>query len=265
MKIALLLFAVLAAAVAAVFGLAYWRQELLLFAPEKLPADFSLREPDVVEETIAVDGAQLVALHLRLPDPKGVVFSLHGNAGNLASWFVDPDFYRRANFDLFMIDYRGYGKSSGRIASEAQLRRDVDAAWDQIAPRYRGRRVVVFGRSLGTALAAGLAARIRPDLTILASPYWSMRELAQLHYPLLPAGLLRYPLETWRDLQRVDGPVLLLHGDRDALIPDAHSRRLAAVARAARVQIIAGAAHGDLQEFPAYRQAIADALAAVPR
>ncbi len=141
----------------------------------------------------------------------------------------------------------------------------MDCAWEHVAPRYQGRRRVIFGRSLGTALAVRLAARVRPDLTILASPYWSMRELARLHYPLLPAALLRYPLETWRDLARIDGPVVLLHGDGDLLIPPSHSRRLAAVARAARVGIIAGAGHGDLQDFAAYREAIATALAAVPR
>ena len=90
-------------------------QERLLFAPTVLPANLALAQAsDIHESSIAVPGAQLSALHLRLPNPKGVVFFLHGNAGNLASWFVNPEFYRSANFDLFMIDYRGYGKSSGQ-------------------------------------------------------------------------------------------------------------------------------------------------------
>jgi pimeloyl-ACP methyl ester carboxylesterase len=250
-------------AVAALFALLYWRQESLLFAPEKLPAHFTVREPDVTEVAIAVDGATLSALHLRLPDPKGVVFFLHGNAGNLASWFVNADFYRRANFDLFMIDYRGYGKSTGRIDSEAQLRSDVDAAWAHIAPLYRGRRAAILGRSLGTALAAGLAAQVRPDLTILVSPYWSMAEMAALHYPLVPAALLRYPLETHRDVARIDGPVLLLHGDRDALIPYSHSERLFAVGRAAQLVLVPGAAHNDVQDFAIYLQTVAGHLAAL--
>ena len=95
-----------------------------------------------------------MALHLRLPAPKGVVFFLHGNGGSLESWFINPEFYRRANYDLFMIDYRGYGKSTGQIESEAQLRADVRAAWATVAPQYAGRKVVFYGRSLGTGLAA---------------------------------------------------------------------------------------------------------------
>jgi len=263
LRIALFVIGGLLALIAGVLAMVYWRQESLLFQPEKLPDDFPLRQADVQEESIAVDGARLSALHLKLPAPKGVVFFLHGNAGSLASWFVNVDFYRQANFDLYMIDYRGYGKSTGRIGSEAQLRQDVAAAWAQLAPQYRGKHLVVLGRSLGTALAAGLAAQVNPDLTILVSPYWSMVELAQLHYPVLPVSLLRYPLETHRDVARIATPLLLVHGERDALIPVSQCRRLGAAAPAASVVVVSEAAHNDLQDFPAYRQAIADRLASL--
>jgi len=243
---------------------AYWRQEALLFHPDVLPAQHAFDLPDVTEVRIDVDGAVLSALHLKLPRPKGVVFFLHGNAGCLESWFVNAGFYRRANFDLFMIDYRGYGKSSGRIESEAQLHADVARAWQQVAPQYAGMRRVIYGRSLGSDLAAALAAREHPDLTILASPYWSMADLARLHYPLLPAALLRYPLETFREVARIDGPLLLLHGDQDALIPLAHAERLQALNPRATLVSVPGAGHGDLQEFPVYTAAVAAALDALP-
>jgi len=250
-----------ALALLGLLGLVYLRQEKLIFFPEPLPADFPLAIPDVEQVLIRVDGATLMALHLKLPQPKGVVFFLHGNAGNLADWFVDTPLYRSANFDLFMIDYRGYGKSSGRIESEAQLHSDVAVAWEQIAGRYRDLRKVIYGRSLGTALAARLAARIQPDLTILVSAYWSVAELARLLYPLLPVFLLRYPLMTFQDVGRIAGRVLLIHGDHDRLIPFDHSVRLRAVARDAELVRIAGAAHGDLQDFERYQQTVAEALA----
>lgn len=250
-----------AALYAALLALLWWGQERLIFLPTPLPAEHRFdRGSDVHERTIEVPGARLSALHLRLPQPKALVFYLHGNAGNLDSWFVNPDFWRQANVDLFMIDYRGYGKSTGRIRSQAELEADVRAAWAAVAPDYAGRRIVIFGRSLGTGLATGLAAEVQPDLTVLVSPYRSLRALATEHYPFVPAALLRYPLDTEAVLPRVRGPVLLLHGEQDTVIPPGHSRQLAAVHAQARLTLLPGAGHNDLQAHAAYLQALRAAL-----
>ena len=249
---------------AAGLGYVYARQERLLFHPEPLPADHAFRRPaDVHEVSIAVPGATLSALHLQLPAPRGVVFFLHGNGGNLESWFVNVDFYRQANVDLFMIDYRGYGKSTGQIDSEAQLRADVRAAWDSIEPRYRGLPKVVYGRSLGSGLAAGLAAQVAPALTVLVSPYCSMEALAAEHFPLVPGALLRYPLRTCDDATHIKGRLLLVHGDRDTLVPPHHSADILAVAPQAQLLRVPEAAHNDVHQFESYRQALRAALAAL--
>lgn len=248
----------------AVLALLWWGQERLIFQPAPLPADHRFdRGADVHERSIEVDGARLSALHLRLPQPRALVFYLHGNAGNLDTWFVNPDFWRQANVDLFMIDYRGYGKSTGRIRSQAELEADVRAAWAAVAPGYVGRPVVIFGRSLGSGLAAGLAADVQPALTILVSPYTSLRALATEHYRFVPPALLRYPLATDEALARVRGPVLLLHGALDSLIPPRHSHELAGHSPQARVTLIPGAGHNDLQAHAAYLQALRAALDAL--
>ena len=236
----------------AVLAWVYWHQERLIFRPDPLPAAHRFVLTDVHEVSIDVGGATLSALHLKLPDPRGVVFFLHGNSGNLATWFTNADFYRAANYDLFMVDYRGYGKSSGRIESEEQLRADVLAAWRSVAPQYAGKRKVIHGRSLGTALAAGLAAQVQPDLTILVSPYCSMAQLMRVHYPLLPGALLRYPLETCGYAVHLRSELLLVHGDNDLLVPIEHSERLLSVAPQARLLRIPGAAHADIHQFRAY-------------
>lgn len=246
----------------------WFSQEKLLFAPDVLPADQALaRSADIHEVTIDVPGAKLSALHLRLPDPKGVVFFLHGNGGSLANWFVNPEYYRRVNFDLFMLDYRGFGKSTGRIQSEAQLHADVRAAWATIAERYAGRKVVVYGRSLGTALAVRLAAEMSParppDLTVLVSPYRSMAALATEHFPWVPEAVLRYPLRTDAYITQVSGPIMLVHGERDALIAPSHSEALKALAPQATLLRVPGAGHNDLQEFDVYMGAFARALQAL--
>src|SRR5512134_2016722 len=246
---------------AALVAALWWGQERLLFQPEVLAADhrFGL-EPDVHERWIDVPGARLHALHLRVPQARGVVFYLHGNGGSLAGWFANLDLYRRANFDLFMLDYRGYGKSSGRIESEAQLHADVRAAWDAVAPAYTGQARVLLGRSLGSALAAQLATQVQPELTILVSPYSSMRALAAEHYPWVPGAVLRYPLDTAAAIAGLPTPLLLVHGEHDTLISASHSAALQRQQPRAALRIVPGAGHNDLQEFDAYRAALREAL-----
>jgi pimeloyl-ACP methyl ester carboxylesterase len=251
---------VLAAWLAAL-GSLWLAQEKLLFKPVALDASVALvREADVHERFVDIPGARLSVLELRLPNPRGVVFYLHGNSGNLGDWFVNTGLYRRANFDLVMLDYRGFGKSTGRITSEAQLHADVEAVWRDVAPRYQGLRVVFQGRSLGTGLAVALAAKVQPDLTLLASPYSSMAALARLHYPWVPAAVLRYPLRTDHTIAAITTPVVLIHGENDQLVPLSHSEALQQLCRHARLVRVAGAGHADLQDFEPYGHAVTQAL-----
>ena len=261
LRIALWAVGLVAALYAAVLAALWFDQEALLFDPVPLPADHRFAFGSDVHETwIDVPGARLNALHLQLPRPDGVVFFLHGNSGNLETWFVNADFYRNANVDMFMVDYRGYGKSSGHIQSEAQLEADVLAAWNTIAPRYAGKRRIIFGRSIGTGLAATLAAKVQPEQTVLVSPYESMVALAGAHYPWVPSAVLRYPLRSDLALQQLQGPVLLAHGEKDTLIPPSNSERLQTLARHAQLLIVPGAAHNDLQRFDAYLNGVRAAM-----
>ena len=265
----LVLLAAAFALYAALLAFLWWKQERLLFYPVPLPADYPLAQaPDVHERTVAVQGATLSVLHLRNRDPKGVVFFLHGNAGNLAGWFTNADFYRQAGFDLVMPDYRGFGKSTGQIASARALREDVRAVWDAVAPHYAGKRVVLYGRSLGSGLAADLAQQLSeqgraPDLTVLVSPYTSIRALTREFYPWVPPALVRYPLDTASHLPHIRGPVLLVHGEEDSLIGVHHARRLHEVLPSARLLVLPGSGHDDVHEHPLYRPVLRDLLLAL--
>lgn len=258
------------AAVGAVYtaaiGWLWFRQERLLFEPTVLPPEAVLSSaPDVHESWIDVPGARLSAVQLRLPSPRGVVFFLHGNSGNLTDCLSELDAFREVNFDVVMFDYRGYGKSSGCIASEAQLRSDVRAVWDRFAPQYEGKRIVISGQSLGTGLAAGLAAELgaagrAPDLTLLVSPYSSMRVLADELYPWVPRQVLRYPLHTVEHAHLLCGPLMLVHGDKDQLIGIHHSEALCTAMPHAQLLRVEGAGHNDVHKSPSFRKALAGAL-----
>lgn len=260
------LLAAVGAVYTAAIGWLWFRQERLLFEPTPLPADEPLvSDHDVHEAWIAVPGARLSAAQLRVPKPRGVVFFLHGNSGNLRDCLVDLDAFRQVDFDVVMFDYRGYGKSSGCIGSEEQLRSDVRTVWSHYAEQYAGKRVVIAGQSLGTALAAGLAAELcgagrPPDLTVLVSPYSSMRALADELYPWVPRQVLRYPLHTAEHAARLKGPLMLIHGDKDELIGIHHSHALRTAVPAAQLHCVEGAGHGDVHKFPSFRQALHGAL-----
>lgn len=240
----------------------YLYQESIIFVGSPLPDDHAFEFDLPFEELrVPVEGAEMSALHFQQPDPRGLVFFLHGNGGNLDSWTSNVDYYQRVNYDLFIFDYRGYGKSSGKIQSEQQLHDDVRRAWNLIADRYQDKPIVIYGRSLGTALASQLAHDVNPDLLILVSPFSSMLAMARREYPLLPEGLVRYPLRTDRLIERIESPILFVHGDEDRFIPPEHSRALIEKARSStELLIVEGARHNDIHQFDSYLDGLTDAL-----
>ena len=234
---------------AGTLALMYGTQERLIFPGTPLAADYHFefdRDQRFEELRVPVPGATLDALHFMQDKPRGLVFFVHGNAGNLATWTTGIDFYRRINYDLFIFDYRGYGKSTGHIESEDQLVADVRAAWDSIAPRYHDLPIIIQGRSLGTGLAARLARDVDPRLLVLVSPYTSLAALGKRQYPLVPAWLNRYPMRTDALIGDIQCPILLVHGTADSLIPFTESEHLKGHARSPiELLAIAGAGHTD--------------------
>lgn len=228
------------------------RQESLLFHPVPLPPDHALGGQGWTESTIPVPGASLSTLHLRQRHAVGLVFILHGNSGNLASWMPDAGFYRSAGYDVFIFDYRGFGKSNGKINSEDQLHEDVLNAWNSVAPEYRGRPIVVYGRSLGTGLAVRLATHASPAQLVLVSPYASFVQLACEKFPWVPSFLLRYPMRTDRWLANVKAPVLMIAGAQDTLVPAAHAQKLHVAYPRTELVILPTADHSNIAHQPEY-------------
>lgn len=232
----------------------YFKQDGMIFQGSTLPADHQFQfDVPFEERTVSVDGASLSGIRFTQEDPLGLIFFLHGNGGNLESWTSGADYYQRVNYDMFMIDYRGYGKSTGKNLSEAQLHEDVRKAWDSIAPQYADKPIIIYGRSLGAALAARLAANVDAEKVILVSPFTSLEAMAKAQFPLLPLALVRYPLRTSEIIGNIKAPIILVHGDRDALIPIEESKALLKLANGtSKLLVIAGAGHNDIHQFKSY-------------
>jgi pimeloyl-ACP methyl ester carboxylesterase len=246
----------------------YFKQEALLFYPEKLPAthQFGFAGRYAEHPITASDGTTLSGILFKADTAKGLVFFLHGNGGSLAGWGTLASVYTRRGYDVFMLDYRGYGKSGGTISSQAELLSDVETAFQQVAAGYLASKsnVVIVGYSLGTGPATWLAGRHKPDMLLLHAPYYSMTDMAGHTvpiWPILPNWLLRYPLPTDKWIRQVAAPIVLFHGDRDGVIPHNSSVRLQALLKPNEQFItIKGSGHNDLLDHPQYQQVIATLL-----
>ena len=176
----------------------------------------------------ATDGVSLHGWYIPAPESRGTVLFFHGNGGNISGWFPVAEPFRRAGFDTFLIDYRGYGQSEG-TPSEQGTYHDAEGAW-QYLTEERGiapDRIVIAGRSLGGAVAAWLAERHTPRALVLESTFTSVPDLASELYPWLPVRLLaRFRYNTAARLPSVRSPVLILHSRADEIIPFHHSQRL---------------------------------------
>ncbi len=202
--------------------LLYFFQEKMIFFPQTLAKEFAFRfDGDYEERYIEMeDGTELHSLLFKADKPEGVVFYLHGNAGSLQGWGSVGRTFTNLSYDVFIPDYRGYGKSEGTISSEAQLHGDIQNLYDHLKQDYSQERIIVLGHSIGSGMAAKLAAANDPKLLILQAPPYSLPDLVQNTFPLqlFPSFLLRYKLRTGKYMQQVDSPVVVLHGDEDEVV-----------------------------------------------
>jgi uncharacterized protein len=233
----------------------YLNQERLLFHPTVLAHDFVYSfTQHFTEVFLPVDGASLALVHFTQPNPKGVVLYLHGNADTLKDADFLAERFIRRGYDVILLDYRGYGKSTGTISSEDALHHDVQVVYDYVHQRYREDQIIIYGHSLGSGLAVRLAATTTPRMLILESPYLSMQDLVAQKVPYVPMFLLKYPLRSDQWISKVHCPMYLIHGSQDGLIPYNSSERLRAYTTAPTQLIqIVGGGHADLVTFTIYQ------------
>jgi alpha-beta hydrolase superfamily lysophospholipase len=235
--------------------LLYLFQEKLIFFPEKLPKDFKFQFSGQFEEVSIKTGDNILlhAILFKADRPKGVIFYLHGNAGSVNSWGEVAGIYTALDYDVFMLDYRGYGKSDGHINNEQQLYQDVQQAYDQLKTVYAESNILVLGYSIGTGPAAKVASANRPKLLILQAPYYSLTDLMKHLYPIIPTFILKYKLETNKFISNCTMPIVLFHGDRDEIIYYGSSLKLKELMKNTDTLItLAGQGHNGMSSNPDY-------------
>ncbi|TKK67667.1 alpha/beta hydrolase [Ilyomonas limi] len=237
----------------------YFFQEKLIFFPEKLDKNyqFSFAQPFEEINIRTNNNNQLNGLLFKSDSTKGLVFYLHGNAGSLKHWGGVAKRYINLHYDVFILDYPGYGKSSSSIKNQVQLFHDLQTAYDEMKKRYVEEQIVVLGYSIGTGPAAKIAATNHPKLLILQAPYYSMTDIMRHTYPLIPALLLKYKFQTNEYLKNCKMPVVIFHGNKDEVIYYGSSLKLKSEMKSGDTLItLNGQGHGGITDNPKYLAAL---------
>ncbi len=208
-----------------------FQRNLMYFPDERRhpPAQAGLPQAEEVTLTSS-DGEKLVAWHVAPRGDKQVIIYFQGNAGasdlrvGRFHWMIED------GTGLLALSYRGYGGSSGR-PSEQGFIRDALAAYDFAAKRYDPSRIVLFGESLGTAVAIALAAERKVSGLILDAPFTSAADVGAAAYPFVPVRwLIKDPWRSDRRIVKIHAPILVIHGERDRVVPIDFGERLFALA-----------------------------------
>lgn len=246
------------------YSLFFFFQDRLIFLPDKLNKDYKFNFTQQFEEINidTNDGITLNGLLFTVDNPKGLIFYLHGNAGALNSWGnVSPFYTDDLGYDIFILDYRGFGKSGGQIDSQSQLFEDVQTAYNTMKQRYKEDSIVIIGYSIGTCPATYLASKNNPNRLILQAPYYSLTSVIQDICPIVPEFLIRYKLETYKYIENCKIPIVIFHGDQDDIIKYNNSLRLEKLLKSSdKLITLEEEGHNNITENAQYKKILSDIL-----
>ncbi|MFM7645887.1 MAG: alpha/beta hydrolase [Sphingomonadales bacterium] len=245
--------------------LLYFFQEPLIFRSQVLPSSHRFSANLLHREiTIPVNATDTLHAVLYSPDSgvtKGLVLYFHGNRQNIEWYEKFVPFFTKRGYEVLMPDYPGYGKSRGAL-SEEKLYGWAMLTYQIASKRYAADSIIIYGKSLGTGIAAQLAARRDCKALILETPYYRFTDVLQRFIPIYPMTLLlRYQLPTYQYLPLVSAPITLLHGTSDGIVSFSQSQKLTKLFKPAdRLVIIENGSHNDLYRFQETTQRLSQLL-----
>jgi alpha-beta hydrolase superfamily lysophospholipase len=248
----------------------YYLQDYALFKPEKLPEDFQFYydNQETKEYNLTTrDGAVINGLRF-FPkgESKGIVLYLKGNSKSIKGWGKFAVDFTRHDYNVLMVDYRGFGKSTGR-RSQKNIKRDMQVVYNKIKEQTTEDRIILYGRSLGSGFATKLASTNNPKMLILDAPYYSLTKVTARYMPFMPLSvLMKYPLPTYKWLKYVQCPIHIIHGTNDKLIPYKSSLKLSKInPKLTKLHSVIGGGHKNLNNFEAYHTMLDDILNSEPK
>ena len=253
-KIALLIYASIGIAL-------FYLQDKFLFHPQKLSADYQFKFDGKFEEMNVPfneeDTMNLIKFFPEIEPSRGVVIYYHGNMKNVEHYAAYVKTFTKNGYEVWMEDYPGFGKSTGEITEKKlydqafQVKKMADA-------KFGTDSIIIYGKSLGTGIAANVASRTKAKMLILETPYYSIPSLFSSYAFMYPnEQMSNYKLPTNLFLRDVACPVIIFHGTSDGVIPYRNARKLLSVLKPTDKFItVEGASHNNVNANPIYFNAI---------
>ena len=247
-------------------GWLFYQQPAMIFFPSKdliaTPTGWGLQYEDATLET--EDGVRLHGWFIPHQGASRTVLFFHGNAGNISHRRESVEIFHRLGLNVFIFDYRGYGNSRGK-PSEYGLYVDAMAAWQYLVQEksFAKQQIILFGRSLGGAVACNLAAEVQPGALILESTFSSARDMANTIFPIMSSIVpMRFEFNTENYIKRVTSPLLVVHSTEDDIIPFRQGEKVYQAASQPKyfVKIHGDHNSGFLMSQPTYEQALGEFL-----
>ncbi len=237
----------------------YYFQEKMIFHPEVLDENYQYDFPFPFKEVnipyTRESNINIVQFQPADSIVKGVVLYFHGNGQNISRYAAHAPLFTKNSYEVWMIDYPGYGKSTGEL--NEQMLYDWALIFYKLArARFSPDSIVLYGRSLGTGIAAQLAAVRDCKALLLEAPYYSLPSLAAAKAPIYPVNqMIKYKFPTYQYLKEVTAPVIIFHGTEDGLIPFSQSKRLVPyLKKGDELVSVEGAGHNNCLAFEEYKR-----------
>lgn len=241
----------------------YFLQDLIIFHPKKLPAHhvFKFNPPFREINNNPGDGRNLnIIQFLPAEKAKGIVLYFHGNKNNIERYAQFAPVFTKNKYEVWMIDYPGYGKSTGKH-SEKNMYADALLFYQLAKSKTAAEEIIIYGKSLGTGVASYLASKKPCQQLILETPYYSMTSMTQNYVPIYPATLLRYSFPVNEYLKDLKIPITIFHGTSDEVIPYRQTLKLKKEFPAIQLIAIPGGKHNNLYLYPIVLQKLDSLLA----
>lgn len=248
-KFAFSILRILAAVYVGLTLFLFFFQSSFIYRPSKeiigAPKNLGLDYNEVIFGT--EDGVALYGWHIPFNGAKQAILFCHSNAGNISYYLEAIQFFNGLGRNVFIFDYRGYGRSEGKT-SELGTYLDAEAAWNYLVKEkhFSPENIIVVGRSLGAAVAVNLAKKHKPRVLIIESAFTKYEDIAAIRFPLIPVGLIsRYRYDVGGAIAEIDCPVLVVHSRDDEIVPFSQGKRVFDVAGAPKEFLAISGSHID--------------------